>query len=315
MIITFDSIVSLLKSKGLDFSTEGDEISVKNIAAIGPDIEGVEGLICYYVGDDASHLTGVKKSIVICKPGLKFDLINKNTYIYTNYPQLCFYHISSLFKEAPEIGVHSQSIIDESTIIGHDVSIGPFCEIAKCKIGNNVIIESGVKVYKGTVIGSNVQIQSNSVIGATGVMWTWDNDENKIRCVQTGHVIIEDNVFVGSGVGIVRGAFENKPTIICRDTMIAHGTMIGHGSIIGVSNHFANNVSIAGSVKTGKNCFFGSGSIVRPHINLPDDTVVGAGAVVVKDLSEVGITLIGNPARKLVKKKNTLSGVPAPYST
>ena len=226
MIIAFDTIVSMLESKGISFSTEGDRISIKKIAAIGPEVEGA---ICYYVGDDPSHLTGVKNSIVICKTGLTYSPKNKNAYIYTKHPQLCFYYISSLFKEIHEIGIHNLSIIDNSTIIGQNASIGPFCEIEECKIGNNVIIESGVKVHRGSIIGNNVQIQSNSVIGATGVMWTWDNNENKIRCVQTGNVIIEDDVFIGSGVTIVRGAFENKSTVIGRNTMMAHGTMIGHG--------------------------------------------------------------------------------------
>ena len=182
-------------------------------------------------------------------------------------------------------------------------------------IGENVIIDTGVKIYKGTVIGNNVYIQSNSVIGATGVMWAWDSDGHKVSCLQTGHVVIENNVFIGSNITIVRGAFENKPTVIGEETMIAHGTMIGHGAVIGERNHFANNVSIAGSVITGENCFFGSGSVVRPHIRLPRGTIVGAGAVVVKNYFQDELILVGNPARVMESKKDKLSGMPAPFST
>ena len=310
MEISIETITSLLKEINIPISIEGKRISIKKISAIGPHVEKA---VCYYVGDNPSHLSGISKSIIICKPSLKIDKKRNNTYIFTEYPQLCFYHISKLFKKEHAIGIHTHSVLHESTILGKGVSIGPFCEIEKCVIGNNVIIESGVKIHRGSMIGNNVQIQSNTVIGATGVMWAWDGDGNKVRCAQTGNVIIEDDVFIGSGVSIVRGAFENKPTLIGMDTMIAHGTMIGHGSIIGKCNHFANNVSIAGSVITGKNCFFGSGSIIRPHINLSDDITIGAGAVVVKDFTEAGITLIGNPARKLIEKSKTQSGVPAPY--
>jgi len=144
--------------------------------------------------------------------------------------------------------------------------------------------------------------------------WAWDSQGNKIRCAQTGITIIEEGVFIGSNVTIVRGAFENKPTVIGKHTMVAHGTMIGHGSIIGAHNHFANNVAIAGSVESGSCCFFGSGATVRPHITFQNDVIVGAGAVVVKDFAESGLTLIGNPAKKLIKEKETRSGVPSPFS-
>jgi UDP-3-O-[3-hydroxymyristoyl] glucosamine N-acyltransferase len=310
MVVTIDKIITLLKSKNIDLSVKGDNISVEKLAAIGSDVREA---ICYYDGDDPSVLKGIQDSIVFCKPELELDPENKNTYVYTKHPQLCFYHISKMFELLPDEGIHKQSIVNNLSTVGQNVSIGPFCEIEECTIGDSAIIESGVKIHKNTVIGKNVHIQANSVIGAIGVMWAWDDQGEKIKCVQTGHVIIEDNVFIGSGVTIVRGAFENKPTVIGKHTMIAHGTAIGHGSIIGKSNHLANNVTIGGSVQTGKNCFLGSGSTVRPKINLPENTLVGAGAVVVKDFSKVGLTLIGNPATKMNKKKAIASGVPAPY--
>jgi len=312
MTVSLESIVALLKSKSIDFSTSGDEISVERMAAIAPQVQDA---LCYYVGHDPDVLAGIEDSIIVCKPGLELDPCKGNTMIYTEHPQLCFYHTSFLFEERPNPVIHSQTMIDASAEIGKGASIGAFCEIEECTIGENVIIDSGVKIHKGTVIGNNVCIQSNSVIGATGVMWTWDSDGRKVSCLQTGNVIIEDNVFIGSNISIVRGAFENKPTIIGQETMIAHGTMIGHGSVIGKCNHFANNVSIAGSVVTGENCFFGSGSTVRPHIKLPKDTIVGAGAVVVKNYFQDKLILVGNPARVMDTKKTRVSGVPAPFST
>jgi len=310
MIITLKLIVDYLSSKNIDFTVQGDNISVNNLAAIGPN---VRESICYYVGDDPRSLTGIEQCILFCKPGIKLDPEKKNTYIFTKHPQLCFYHISSLFEEWLERGIHSQSVVDRSAIIGQNVSIGPFCTIEECMIGNNVIIESGVKVHKGTVIGNNVHIQANSVIGAIGVLWTWDVDGGKVPCVQTGYVIIEDNVFVGANVSISRGVFENRPTIIGRNTMISHGTMIGHGCAIGANNHLSGNVSLAGSVRTEKNCFLGMGATVRSHVKLPEETIVGTGGNVVKDFTEQGLILIGNPARKMNKKKDRQSGVPVPF--
>ena len=309
MKVSLHNITALLQARNISFSVSGSQISVSRMAAIAPQVSDA---LCYYIGDNLEALNGIQNSIIFCKPELKLPGLQNNTIIFTAHPQLCFYHASILFAEKTEAGIHPQSIVHPNAQIGVDPSIGPFCVIEECLIGDNVIIDSGVKIYKGTVIGNNVRIQSSSVIGADGVMWTWDRDASKIPCVQTGKVIIEENVFIGSNITIVRGAFENKPTVIGKDTMMAHGTMIGHGALIGTGNHFANSVSITGSVVTGENCFFGSGSIVRPHITIPKDTIVGAGAVVVKDFLLEGLVLIGNPAREINGKKNKVSGVPAP---
>ena len=308
MVITVELIADCLVRKGIDFTVCGNDISAHKLSAIGP---RVRHSVCYYEGENPEDLAGVDSSIIFCKPELNPDHQASNIYIKTRHPQLSFYYTSSLAEDPPEVGIHEKSVIDKSAVIGSEVSIGPFCTVEACTIGNGVIIESGVKIHKGTVIGNNVHIQTNSVIGPIGVMWAWDAEGNKVRCVPHGRVFIEDRVFIGSNISIVRGAFENKPTIIGRDTMIAHGTMIGHGVEVGPSNHFANNVSLGGSVRTGKNCFFGSGATVRPHTVMPDNTTVGAGAVVVKNFTQAGLTLIGNPAKGIDAKREKQTGVPA----
>jgi len=311
MKISLDTITQVLTSKNIEHYVKGGEIAIETLAAIDTQ---VENSLCYYVGDDTSALSGIKESIIICKPSLNVKTDTDNTFIFTEHPQLAFYYVSSLFMEKIAPTVHRKATINKNARVGKGVSIGAFCVIDECKIGNNVVIESGVRIQKGTIIGNNVHIQSNTVIGAMGVIWTYDNNNtNKVFCAQTGQVIIEDNVFIGSNITIVKGTFPNRPTIIGNGTMISHGTMIGHGTVIGVRTHFANNVAIAGSVSIGENCFFGSGSVVRPHIKIPRDTIIGAGAVVVKNFTQTGQVLTGNPARPMDKKTDKVSGVPAPF--
>lgn len=311
MKISLDTITQVLTAKNIEHYVKGEKVTVETLAAIDAQ---VENSLCYYVGNDTSILTGIRESIIICKPSLTVKFEMDNAFIFTENPQLAFYQVSSLFVEKTAPTVHPKAIIDKNAQIGKGVSIGAFCVIDECKIGDNVIIESGVRIQKETIIGNNVHIQSNTVIGAMGVIWAYDNNNtNKVFCAQTGHVIIEDNVFIGSNITIVKGAFLNKPTIIGNGTMISHGTMIGHGVVIGTRTHFANNVAIAGSVSIGENCFLGSGSVVRPHIKIPKDTIIGAGAVVVKNFAKTGQILIGNPAQPMDKKKDNISGVPASF--
>ena len=51
-------------------------------------------------------------------------------------------------------------------------------------------------------------------------------------------------------------------------------------------------------VHIGKNCWLGAGVIVLPGVTIGDNTVVGAGSVVTKDLPSNAVA-VGNPCRVL----------------
>lgn len=49
-------------------------------------------------------------------------------------------------------------------------------------------------------------------------------------------------------------------------------------------------------VRIGKNCWLGAGVVVLPGVSIGDNTVVGAGSVVTKDLP-ANVVAVGNPCR------------------
>ena len=51
-------------------------------------------------------------------------------------------------------------------------------------------------------------------------------------------------------------------------------------------------------VHIGKNCWLGAGVIVLPGVTIGDNTVIGAGSVVTKDIPS-GVVAVGNPCRVL----------------
>ena len=59
-------------------------------------------------------------------------------------------------------------------------------------------------------------------------------------------------------------------------------------------------------VHIGKNCWLGAGVIVVPGVSIGDDTVIGAGSVVTKDIPS-GVVAVGNPCRviKEIKREET----------
>ena len=52
------------------------------------------------------------------------------------------------------------------------------------------------------------------------------------------------------------------------------------------------------SVHIGKNCWLGSGVLVMPGVTIGDNTVIGAGSVVTRDIP-ANVVAVGNPCRVL----------------
>ncbi len=52
------------------------------------------------------------------------------------------------------------------------------------------------------------------------------------------------------------------------------------------------------TVHIGKNCWIGSGALIMPGVTIGDNTVIGAGSVVTKDIP-ANVVAVGNPCRVL----------------
>jgi len=164
-------------------------------------------------------------------------------------------------------------------------------------------------VKDGCVIGKRVTIEAHSTIGATGVAWVWDaSTGERIVQPQIGGARIGDDCFLGTDVTVVRGSI-NEVTTLGNGCVVAHGTKIGHGCVVGADVHFANNVAIAGNCRIGDRAFLSSASVLRPRVRLARGVVVGAGAVVTRDIDQEDLVVSGVPARAMESKVNH-AGVP-----
>jgi UDP-3-O-[3-hydroxymyristoyl] glucosamine N-acyltransferase len=262
-----------------------------------------DGCITYYVGDNIEHVKHLKNCTLICNRDFNPELENVEI-IHSINPQLDFYKLSHQVKDE-----YSFSTIWWGYTEGRDCNISKHAIIGRdVIIGSNVTIGPGTVIYSKTIIGDNVRIDSNCTIGTEGMMWVWDNDK-KVFLKQLGGVRIGDNCIIGSNTVIVRGS-ANENTILENDVNMAPGCLIGHGCHIGNSTHFANGVKLGGSVVISDYNFLGSGSIISPGVKITcQDVVIGAGATVVKNISEEGV-YVGIPAVKSKSTTGKLSGIP-----
>lgn len=107
-------------------------------------------------------------------------------------------------------------------------------------------------------------------------------------------VFIPKSARVGAYCTIDGGRLE--ATRIGERVFVMKGCHIGHDSVIGDDTEIAPHVVVGGHVTVGRNVKIGLGAIIRSRMRIGDGAVIGAGAIVVKDVSPHTV-VIGNPAR------------------
>lgn len=304
--LSSDNLVRVLAAHGIAAHVSGPPRTASRMCSL----LAVEPHGLYYATREARLPESIVDSVIVCDAGNEAG-DDRNTRIVCANPQLAFYLLQRhFFARSPRRGIHATAVVADDASIDPSAYVGPFCVIGRARIGAGCSLESHVVLYDDVVLEDGVVVEPHTTLGATGVAWTWDpTGTEKIIQPQIGGVRIGEQTFIGSDVTIVRGSI-NEVTTLGRHCLVAHGTKIGHGCNIGDLVHFANNVTIAGSVTIGDESFLSAGCVVRPRIALPKGTLVGAGAVVVKNPDAENQTLTGVPARATGSTDRRMSGVP-----
>lgn len=119
--------------------------------------------------------------------------------------------------------------------------------------------------------------------------------------------VLEDNVFIGPFSEIQRGVVIGARTRVQSHSFVCELVTIGRDCFIGHGVCFINDLLRGGPARgdmdkwrptvLGDRVSVGSNATILP-VNICDDVIVGAGAVVTRDI-EIPGTYIGNPAKRL----------------
>ena len=112
--------------------------------------------------------------------------------------------------------------------------------------------------------------------------------------------VIGEQVKFGTGTLVMAGTVINCCSEIGKGCIINTGSTIDHDNFIEDYVHISPGVHTAGTVKIGKGTWLGVGCVVSNNLKITSGCKVGAGAVVVKDITESG-TYVGVPARRVLK--------------
>ncbi|RZO12352.1 MAG: UDP-3-O-(3-hydroxymyristoyl)glucosamine N-acyltransferase [SAR86 cluster bacterium] len=176
--------------------------------------------------------------------------------------------------------VHETAEVHDSVIIGPNVYIGP-----ECKIGRNSIVHANSSLVMNVEIGQNTIIHFNSILGSDGFGYAPQKD-GYIKIEQLGKLIIGDNVEVGAGCTIDRGAIDN--TEIHNGVKLDNQVHIAHNVILGENSAIAASCAIAGSTTIGKNLQMGGLSGILGHLNIADNVLIGAHTLITKSIDKPG---------------------------
>ncbi len=174
--------------------------------------------------------------------------------------------------------------------------IGKKCNIKcknKIKFLGSATIEDYVKIdalsKDGIIIGNNFSIGRNSIIECTGVLRELGE-----------YLEIEENVGIAANAFIaVRGKVK-----------IGRNTIIGPNVSIHAENHNFKTtdkpIRLQGAtrkgIKIGEDCWIGSRVTILDGVKIGNHAIVGAGAVVTKDVPDYAI--VGGVPAKVIKMRN-----------
>lgn len=143
-------------------------------------------------------------------------------------------------------------------------------------------------VYVACAIGSS-QIRKKVINNLNGA---------KFATLIDPSVIMSDRVEIGEGSIICAGSILTVDILIGSHVFINWDCTVGHDAKLEDFVTLYPSVNVSGNVSLNKCVEMGAGSQVIQGLEIAENTIIGAGAVVVKDLDTDG-TYVGIPARKI----------------
>lgn len=120
----------------------------------------------------------------------------------------------------------------------------------------------------------------------------------QFETVVAPNVVVSRYAYVETGAQIFSGAIIQAGANIGAHSIVNSGSVIEHDCTIGKYNHIAPGAILCGEVVTEGGVYVGSGATVIQGISLAENSMVAAGATVVRPLNERQIVY---PARTITK--------------
>lgn len=211
-------------------------------------------------------------------------------------------HASARLGENVAVGAYA--VIEENVRVGRNTQIGAGCFVgAMSEVGEACVLFPRVTLYRNVHLGHRVRVHSGAVIGSDGfgyvpVEGRWE------KFPQRGTVIIEDDVEIGAGCTIDRGALDEtrlgRGTKLDNLVHVAHNVRLGRDTVVAAQTGISGSVTIGNRVTIGGQVGFGD------HCRVEDGAVLGGqSGILPGKVVRGGQVVWGTPARPLEEFKKT----------
>lgn len=198
--------------------------------------------------------------------------------------------------------IHPHVVIEPGAVIGNGVEIFPFAYVGKepkgagalarkpsfsprvvignnCSVGPHTVIYYDVEIGENTLVGDGASIREKCRIGS--------------RCVIGRQVTLNYCVEVGDGTKIMDHAWMAGNMRLGQNVFISGGVLTANDDEVG--RHGYKDAEIIGPTIEDQSVV-GVGAILLPRLVVGSGAVVGAGAVVTRDVAPSTVVM-GIPAR------------------
>lgn len=286
---------------GLSLQGDGDrELSrVSTLAPGSPD-----GLS--YLADEAHRhaLQDTQAGAVIVAPHVAD--ICPATALIADDPRLAFARVATVFEPPPPpAGIAAGALVSPNASVDPGASVGMGAVVeAGARVGAGAWLEAGCVVGRDACVGADSRIEHNAVVGTAvwlgervrvgggaviggrGFGLAQDNGRH-VPIPQLGGVTIGDDVEVGAGCTIDRGAIED--TVLDVGVKLDDQVHIGHNCHIGAHTVIAGYAAVAGSSEIGSGCMIGGAVAIGDHVTIASGVMITGGTQVPGDIGQPGV--------------------------
>ena len=157
----------------------------------------------------------------------------------------------------PRAEIGSGTVISATAVIGAEVRVGRDCSIGAGASITNALLGDRVIIHPGCTIGKD---------GFGFIM----SGGRHLKVPQVGRVIIQDDVEIGAGTTVDRGAI--RDTVIGEGTKIDNQVQVGHNVSIGRHCILVAQVGISGSATLEDYVVLGA------RVGVNNNAMIGEGA-------------------------------------
>jgi UDP-3-O-[3-hydroxymyristoyl] glucosamine N-acyltransferase len=232
----------------------------------------------------------------------------------TKNPYYAWAKAVELFHPAPRYapGIHPTAVVHPTAKIGKNAHLGPYVVVDEgAEIGDDAVLLAHVVIYRGAKIGNrffahahavvrescrlgdNVVLQNGAVVGSDGFGFAKDNSGHWYKIVQSGGVVVDDDVEIQANACIDRASIGE--THIGSGSKLDNMVHVGHSCTIGRDTLLCAQVGLAGTTDVGNNVILAGQVGVSGHVKIGDGAIAIAQSGIPHDVAP-GAMVSGAPA-------------------